>query len=451
MNKLDTLLQSSSWKVEAQAVKAVVSGADGGESEPSANAVPVFDALLRKMAEKTEDAPARIQIPGIDAATVFPSSSMTEEDVADKGATGELLQDPHLDPGALPQPQAMVDNTAPQLDMIPSPQSLPLQQAAPAVQAASAPRDKSLTSVSTSLLDLIQLSAGKVKESDISDGLGTSSERKAMVIHQEAHFKPVLAKDAPGVAKSQDAAILRAPHVSLASVDGSSVTAADPAQEDTAMQRVANSQTPSETSHHAVTTHSEKDAAAAPTPHVVLHKIVSAIESDARRGPLEQGGPIRRQDASVPAIPAKPSDGVLRVLDIQLHPAELGVITVKMRLLGDKLEMELHASRDETVELLRKDSETLSGLLRTSGYRPDSVSIHTLRSDVAQPESMFGQRQSANPDVTGHFGNPQGGGAGHNGHPRGETEGTRSGSQGGQKNDADEITAAARSPGSLYL
>jgi flagellar hook-length control protein FliK len=59
---------------------------------------------------------------------------------------------------------------------------------------------------------------------------------------------------------------------------------------------------------------------------------------------------------------------------------ELGLVTIKMRLSGDSLEMELQVEKQETADLLRNDAEKLSSLLRTSGYRPDVINIQIAES-----------------------------------------------------------------------
>ncbi|WP_246529101.1 flagellar hook-length control protein FliK [Microvirga zambiensis] len=89
---------------------------------------------------------------------------------------------------------------------------------------------------------------------------------------------------------------------------------------------------------------------------------------------------------------AKASAGALRVLHLQLKPAELGLVTIKMRLAGDGLEMEIQAESEETAELLRNDAEKLSSLLRVSGYRPDAITIHSTEA-AANDRSSFQRPQ----------------------------------------------------------
>ncbi|MGY2047718.1 flagellar hook-length control protein FliK [Methylobacterium sp. JK268] len=69
--------------------------------------------------------------------------------------------------------------------------------------------------------------------------------------------------------------------------------------------------------------------------------------------------------------------GPLRILTLQLKPAELGSVVVTMRLRDGQLEMNLKTSRAESADLLRKDADVLTGLLREAGYRPDALTIQS--------------------------------------------------------------------------
>jgi flagellar hook-length control protein FliK len=451
MNKLDMPLQSASWKAEAQALKPNAQSLDGREDGQSVEAFDIFNALLRNLSERSEGAPARTQLPVGEIKTVLPSDGKTDDGVTDESQTGDLLQGPSLDVDALPQPQLPLDNAPFQIDAARSTQPPLPQQVGLTLKSAPTLRDKPVVPASASLLDLIQLSTDKAKQSDNLGIPAALPERKAVVVHQEAHFKPVLMTDAPVAAKPKGAAILYPARTPAPAIESMSAATDSSTQEDALTQKVGAPQIASEKPRPVAIKSNEMDRAAAPDPHALVQKVVGAIEADSTRTALDQNVQLRRHDPAAPATPTKLSDGVLRVLDIQLHPAELGVITVKMRLSGDKLEMELHASRGETAELLKKDSEALSSLLRSSGYRPDVVSVHASRPDASHPDGLFGQRPSANSDPSSNFGSSQGGEAGHNGRSRGDAEEFRNGSQGGQKNGTEEITSANRSPGNLYL
>jgi flagellar hook-length control protein FliK len=111
-------------------------------------------------------------------------------------------------------------------------------------------------------------------------------------------------------------------------------------------------------------------------PAGTLHQMARAILDDVSEvSGLQQ--PSFTGDGVHRVAVARASGGVLRVLSLQLNPVELGLVTIKMRLSGDSLEMELHVEKQETAELLRNDTERLSSLLRTSGYKPDVINIQT--------------------------------------------------------------------------
>lgn len=105
--------------------------------------------------------------------------------------------------------------------------------------------------------------------------------------------------------------------------------------------------------------------APAPAPASPLRQIVDAISAQLPAAPAAQARPI----------PVLGEAGPLKILTLQLHPAELGSVLVRMRLQDGRLEMSLRTSREETAERLRKEGDLLSGLLREAGYEPEAVTI----------------------------------------------------------------------------
>ena len=103
----------------------------------------------------------------------------------------------------------------------------------------------------------------------------------------------------------------------------------------------------------------------APPPASPLRQIIDAVAAQLPAAPVSQGRPL----------PASAEAGPLKILTLQLHPAELGSVLVRMRLQDGRLEMSLRTSREETAERLRKEGDLLSGLLREAGYEPEAVTI----------------------------------------------------------------------------
>lgn len=71
-----------------------------------------------------------------------------------------------------------------------------------------------------------------------------------------------------------------------------------------------------------------------------------------------------------------------KVLHLELKPVELGVITVKMRLSQNGMEMRIEASRAETATMLANDKEALREVIRASGHSADSVTVEIVHADA---------------------------------------------------------------------
>ncbi|WP_162820235.1 flagellar hook-length control protein FliK [Microvirga calopogonii] len=111
-------------------------------------------------------------------------------------------------------------------------------------------------------------------------------------------------------------------------------------------------------------------------PSSTLQHLAGSIIEDAKAS-SEIQQPSFQHDGLNRVATARASAGVLRVLDLQLKPAELGLVTIRMRLSGDSIEMEIQAQHEDTAELLRNDADKLSSLLKVSGYRPDVITIQS--------------------------------------------------------------------------
>lgn len=78
---------------------------------------------------------------------------------------------------------------------------------------------------------------------------------------------------------------------------------------------------------------------------------------------------------------AKPALSKLKILHIQLQPENLGSVTVRMELRADMLELRIDAQKAETAELLRRDREVLSSLMKAAGYSADDANIRVTHGD----------------------------------------------------------------------
>lgn len=106
---------------------------------------------------------------------------------------------------------------------------------------------------------------------------------------------------------------------------------------------------------------------------------LSPIQQIADRVAVETG-----VGASNDATGAKPSSeaaaaatlgSAVKILNLRLEPESLGVVTIRMRLSGARLELQLEAARPETIQLIDNDKNLLVERLRASGYAMDNLVV----------------------------------------------------------------------------
>lgn len=179
----------------------------------------------------------------------------------------------------------------------------------------------------------------------------------------------------------------------------------------------------------------------------------------ARLTPVQQvaaavGTELMAADAPPPAsVPAEaPSrqaaSGPLKVLHVKLEPEELGTVVVKMRMVDQSLELELVARKRETAELLEKDKDALTRVLRASGYAPDVVTV-----TAASATSDSGQTQSGRPGAQGQpaTAGQQGGSADNGSASGGDGNGRASRQAFAAEETTHEDVGSGRARGDLYL
>jgi chemotaxis protein MotD len=113
---------------------------------------------------------------------------------------------------------------------------------------------------------------------------------------------------------------------------------------------------------------------------------------------IASSGEARPADGTT-ALPAAATAQPLKVLTVQLNPAELGVVTVRIALKSDGLELQIEADRRETARLVDADRETLSRVLRSAGYNVETVTVRAV--DPANGPAAVGSQHAA------HDGSPQ--------------------------------------------
>ena len=109
------------------------------------------------------------------------------------------------------------------------------------------------------------------------------------------------------------------------------------------------------------------------------------------------------------------SGDVLRVLDIQLHPADLGKVRLSVRLNDNNIEVRIEATRAETAKMLESNQAELNKLLQKAGYHADKIAVVAVDdkgpSQILPPSSSDSLNQQNGQDRSGFSGSNNGAGA----------------------------------------
>lgn len=413
MSRLDLLMQMNPRLVDAAASRIPSSNAEskeGGTGEGKG-----FDVLLQGLSNDIKSGAAQEER--------LLSSLLDETDL--KGADGESGLS---DAGALAGPQGATDPQSGSAVYTLLENLLPriLEQASPGKGTATDRNGRSL------------LPSSLAMSQDDADGSALmnpalGSKLAVSVQGQETHFRPVvenfetvlteaaepMVEAKPGQAPKDVSS--QTPKDDAPLIDPSTLAEAAPAEEGDAFALARNAGERNAggglAERHADRIEMQKNAPNGvkgeghTLPSSTLHQLAGAILKDVKLA-AQNHAPSFHGDMMNRVTVARASAGVLRVLNLQLNPAELGVVTIRMRLAGDGLEMELHAEREETAELLRNDADKLSGLLKASGYRPDMITIQSTEASTNDRQS-FQRSSQGQPSQGQDF--QQGGAAGQGG------------------------------------
>ena len=86
-----------------------------------------------------------------------------------------------------------------------------------------------------------------------------------------------------------------------------------------------------------------------------------------------QAAGVAQPGGAASAFPA--TAGPVKVLHMQLHPAELGMLEIRMKLSDAGLELHIAASRHETLALLKSDQDALANVIRGAGHALEEVTV----------------------------------------------------------------------------
>lgn len=157
------------------------------------------------------------------------------------------------------------------------------------------------------------------------------------------------------------------------------------------------------------------ETSASPKAASFAAQIARAIGAPARPGRTEFGDVPARSPAALNAEgPGNETRSMssVQTLRLQLDPETLGKVTVRMRLSGTRLDLEVEADELETVRLIGKDKGLLSGKLRSAGYALDGLVIKLADAPQAKPAARL--MPDSQDQLTSQA---NGGSSGHDRHP----------------------------------
>ena len=117
-------------------------------------------------------------------------------------------------------------------------------------------------------------------------------------------------------------------------------------------------------------------------------------------------GPIHSPVAVIGNPVADPRPDVVKTIQIQLHPDDLGKIKVAMHLRGDELRLQIEVANKAVETLLLNDHQALKDLLGQAGYdiRDASISIAVSTSDLNPPQRSVAASNPSQESLVGQGG-----------------------------------------------
>ncbi|WP_321503980.1 flagellar hook-length control protein FliK [Breoghania sp.] len=162
-----------------------------------------------------------------------------------------------------------------------------------------------------------------------------------------------------------------------------------------------------------------------------IQQVGQALSEALANGQASQGGRAAPPFGDTGQLFAQPSGSAVKILEIRLQPQELGTVRVTMRIVEDRLQVDVRSANPQTVELLQKDKHMLDRLLHASGYKADSVTVQGIGDDRSPFQITAGPNaqnvNSGNGQGEGRSASQSGGNA-----PSGE------GRQGSQQNSGED-------------
>ncbi|PJG55114.1 flagellar hook-length control protein FliK [Bradyrhizobium forestalis] len=167
------------------------------------------------------------------------------------------------------------------------------------------------------------------------------------------------------------------------------------------------------------------------------------------------------KESSAPAASAVPDlaasqtnapDQPLKILTVNLEPPALGNVTVRLRLVGTEVSVQLAAERKDTSQMLDQQRDQIRDLMQSAGYVADVApvqhgSLDGFQSGSGQSQPQLSGQQQSSPQSQGTFG----GASTSSGQSDGGAKQARQERQLNQETRHDQDVAPQHRRGPVYL
>lgn len=99
----------------------------------------------------------------------------------------------------------------------------------------------------------------------------------------------------------------------------------------------------------------------------------------------------------------------VKTMRLQLHPAELGAVNIRLQSAGGELQVSIRAESERTAHMLNNDSEAIRSALRAAGIAGADVIVTSNRNEGLQQQAFNAQNRDAARSEPGRQGRSPGG------------------------------------------
>ncbi len=173
-----------------------------------------------------------------------------------------------------------------------------------------------------------------------------------------------------------------------------------------------------------------------------LGGVAEGAEASESPNPAQKIDPDKKQ-SSLPSS--------MRSVDLQLEPASLGAITIRMRLSGVRLEIQVETSGSDAMRALNDDKDRLADRLRVAGYVTDNVVVKVAEPQTAQMQHAPTPAQAHASQTPGEPGWPRSQDGGFGADAQSGAREDRVPSRGRTRDDSEDRACGGDSGGAVYL